>query len=277
MAAILCHYFHGLRVLEESDTTVRERDAFLLGLLGPSVFLYGGMFEKSPTAAMTAFCRQIGVVLDDLQNCFTAHSSDENTMIASYCLGGLCYCCLESEMAPFVSYGAAMLHQQNPARSVDDWKNQIESSLDIILLRYERGQLPTEFDLRKTVPFNHQLSDAVTAVYHQLAATQGWTITEDELAVLLQAGVKGIGKLNDRTLMKRQFLKRREKKQGKAGGFSSLFRNISEDEDYDYANVCEGEWQWPLETGTVRTETYFDLYERAVRQMAARFRQPSDR
>lgn len=269
MSAIICHHMHGQRVLEESDVSISEKDAFLLGLQGPAVFAYGQLFQKSSSPAISAFCDAVQRMdAGILRDYFTVSCKKEDDITAAYSIGTLCYCCLEEGTTPFVSYGTAMVHQLNPEQDMKDCKNQIESALDIILLRYETGQLPTEFNLKKTVPVNETICACMVALYRQFAVEHlHCTIAEAELEELFWAGIKGIGKLNDKTMLKRQFLKRREKKRGKTGGFSSLFRNISEDEDYDYANVCENEWQWPLDTGAVQTTTYFDLYERAVTQM----------
>lgn len=96
----------------------------------------------------------------------------------------------------------------------------------------------------------------------------GQNISAEEINRLMHSGVKKIGKLTDKTMMKRQFLKYREKRKKLPVGASSLYRNISEDEEYDYANVCQNEWQWPLETGRIRTETFFDLFEEAFRKLS---------
>ena len=39
---------------------------------------------------------------------------------------------------------------------------------------------------------------------------------------------------------------------------------MTEESDFDYSNVLHREWQWPMETGELRTESYLDLYEQAV-------------
>ncbi|MDD5952914.1 MAG: hypothetical protein PUC32_04600 [Oscillospiraceae bacterium] len=203
---------------------------------------------------------------------FAAEASQRgNAVTDAYCRGVCCYCVLEQQTSPFVQYSAEMIHRIEENKSVADSKNQVESALDIILLRYETAKLPTEFDLRTTVPLDEPLCKTIALFYAAICRELGhseWSA--DEIGPLFEDGCKAIGKLNDRTLMKRQFLKRREKRQGKSGGVSSLMRNISEDEDYDYANVCEQEWQWPMESGDIRTDTYFALYESAVQKAEQR-------
>ena len=271
MSAIICHYFHGVRSLgEKSSYSKEQQDAFLLGLQGPALFAYSLLFSKAQEDARD-LCNGLSTLsLEVLFRSAQQHKGEEG--LSAYCLGLQCYCVLEEEVFPFIQYSEEMVHCLNPGQTATDSKNQVESALDIILLRYETAMLPTKFDLRKTVPLDATLCRVVASFYQQLATEAlGQTVSVEELESLIADGCKSIGKLNDRTLMKRQFLKRKEKKQGKTGGLSSLFRNISEDEDYDYANICENEWQWPLETGEVRTEQYFDLYEMAVKKAATLF------
>ena len=266
MSAILCHYLHGKRVLQSHMEQIADRDAFLLGTQGPAVFAYSLLFGKEHSREAQTFCHQIcSTPIEILLTFCEENRNSEDTMFSSYCLGVLCYGLLEQGMAPFVSYGAEMIHRLEPSGTMEDYKNQIESALDIILLRYETGQLPTEVNLKTTVPVSDAICNA-SSQFYQLFAEKYCNCQTNEkmIASLLLDGIKGIGKLNDRSMLKRQFIKRREKRHKQSGGFSSLIRNISEDTDYDYANVCQNEWQWPLETGTIRTETFFDLFENAA-------------
>lgn len=266
MSAIICHYYHGKRVMEEANFKPAEQSAFTLGLQGSDLFRYSLLFGKDSSTEAAAFCEAMtDVELQKLSDFFAQHAEGGNSAMVSYAQGIACYCALEAEVRPFILYGAEMIPTLNSEQSKEDARNLVESSLDIIVLRYETGKLGTSFNLKQAVPMDDTLQGMLAALYAKFyTELTGKTIGEALVAELLAEGVRGIGKLNDRTMMKRQFLKRREKKKKQVGGWSSLFRNVSEDEDYDYANVCENEWQWPLETGEIRTSTYFDLYEAAV-------------
>lgn len=271
MSAIICHYYHGKRAMEEAKFHPVESSAFTLGLQGPDLFTYSLLFEKDPSAEAEAFCDAMtDVDLQKLSAFFAQYAESGDAEILSYAQGIACYCALEAEVRPFILYGAEMIPTLNPEQSKEDARNLVESSLDTIVLRYETGKLGTSFNLKQAVPMNDSLQRKLSALYAKLyTELTGRTIGEALAAELLADGVKSIGKLNDRTMLKRQFLKRRERKKKQVGGWSSLFRNVSEDEDYDYANVCESEWQWPPETGEIRTSTYFDLYEAAVTRAAS--------
>lgn len=268
MSAIICHYYHGQRVMNEAKFVPTDTSAFVFGLQGPDIFTYSLLFEKDSSPEAVAFCNTMATIdLQVLSRYFVQQAASDSKAVKSYAQGLSCYCVLAEETHSFIQYGATMIPKLNPEQNVEDAKNLVESSLDIILLRYETGKLGTSFNMKNAVPLQEDLKSELAVLYAMLyQELTGKAITEALVSELLSQGVKSIAKLNDRTMLKRQFLKRREKKKKLAGGLSSLFRNVSEDEDYDYANVCENEWQWPLETGKICTSTYFDLYELAVKR-----------
>lgn len=271
MSAIICHYYHGKRAIEEANFHPADQSAFTLGLQGPDLFTYSLLFDKDPSTEAAAFCNAMTDVDLHGLSCFFAQCAESSdAAIVSYAQGIACYCALEAEVRPFILYGTEMIPTLNPEQSKEDARNLVESSLDTILLRYETGKLGTSFNLKHAVPMNDALQRKLAALYAKFyAELTGRNVNEALVNELLADGVKSLGKFNDKTMLKRQFLKRREKKKKQVGGWSSLFRNVSEDEDYDYANVCECEWQWPLETGEIRTSTYFDLYEAAITRAAS--------
>lgn len=266
MSVILCHYLHGKRVLQSHMEQIPDRDAFLLGAQGPAVFDYGLLFLKEPNI-QAQFCRNLfsPASIERLLEFSEKSCKTDDKTFFSYGLGVFCYCLLEQEITPFVAYGSEMMHRLEPELPVAACKNRIESALDVILLRYETGQLPTEINFKTTVPITEESRNAAVIFYqHFLEQFSDDTVNKEVLKDLFSEGVKGIGKLNDKTLLKRQLLKRREKRHKQHDGISNMYRNISEDGNYDYANVCQNEWQWPIEDGMIRTETFFDLFEKAA-------------
>lgn len=41
---------------------------------------------------------------------------------------------------------------------------------------------------------------------------------------------------------------------------------MTEEDEFDYANILHGEWQWPLGNGPVRKESFFELFDQAEKQ-----------
>ena len=132
------------------------------------------------------------------------------------------------------------------------------------MLRYERSALPTEFNLKQTVPKNGEVQSAIADLYAFLL--YGLFGTADAGIPLLQATNDCrmvFGLLNDRTTMKKAIAEHLEKR-GKRT-VSCHFRGISEDGEYDYANILHADWHWPAHSTIHREESFFDLYEKSVK------------
>ncbi|MCI9575947.1 MAG: zinc dependent phospholipase C family protein [Clostridiales bacterium] len=272
MPAAICHYLHGERVwkaLQEIKPTLSS-DAFFLGAQGPdlfyfhralpwhkkketSLYIWGDAFHQANPAKLFQTLRQ-------------QYEQNRTPVLEAYLYGFLCHYSLDRTTHPLIQYGAATLYLLHPEKSELFLHHQIESALDTILLRYERGALPTEFPLKQAVPMNEAVWQEVSRFYQVvIAALFQKEISQDLLLEMLQDSRKVLGVLYDRTTLKKTFLARRERRKGKFR-ISCYFRSISEEENYDYANVCKQEWQWPLTTGHVRCETFFDLYEHSVEE-----------
>ena len=265
MSAIICYNLFAKRLIEKQLCPVEDQNAFFFGAQGPQVFSYGMLQSRAPSRQLNNFWQTVDQWdPKQLGEVFAAYLNDPDPETKSYALGIQCHCILEQEIHPFVQYSAHMLRELEQEGKTEDYKNLVESSLDTILLRYETGKLPTEFSMKKAVPASETMRKKAAECYAALYERQiGEPVSTEEIQELLTAGIRRIGKLSDKILLKRQFLKYREKRKKQTIGPSSLYRNISEDEDYDYANVCQCEWQWPLETGEIRTDTFFDLFESA--------------
>ena len=61
-------------------------------------------------------------------------------------------CCVESRDRAFYSIWIAYAQTSVPKEQELSLRNKIETSLDIILLRYLKGQLPIEFDMKQIFP-----------------------------------------------------------------------------------------------------------------------------
>ena len=272
MPAAICHYLHGERVWKvlQKRKPLLSSDAFFLGVQGPDVFYFHRALpwhKKKETSLRTwgdTFHQENPAKL--FQTLRQQYEQNRAPILEAYLYGFLCHYSLDRTTHPLIQYGAATLHQLHPEKPELFLHHQIESVLDTILLRYERGALPTEFPLKQVVPMNEAVWEEVSRFYQRvIAALFQKEISQDALLEMLQDSRKVLGVLYDRTTLKQTFLARRERRKGKYQ-ISCYFRSISEEEDYDYANVCEQEWQWPLAAGQARRETFFDLYERSVQE-----------
>lgn len=156
-----------------------------------------------------------------------------------------------------------LIKTQTTSRQI--YHHVIESALDVIILRSERGELPAEFDLKKTLPKNLEVQTKIAELYafvlHDLYNTDYTTKT---LFHATKNARTGYGFLNDRTTYKKPMIEQLEKI-GKWGNIiSSNIRPMSEGSDHDYANIALNEWQWPMSGSQVRNESFFELFEKSV-------------
>lgn len=217
-----------------------------------SLNIYGTRFHEMEPAALLQGLRQL-------------YEQAPTPALQAYCCGFLCHVCLDSICHPFVESGAAMLQEQSPGQSEDFLHNQIESALDVILLRYERGALPTDFPLQQTIPKGEALWQEVAAFYRRAIAFFFQEDVPQERLVEVLADSRAVQKaLYDPTTLKQLLVARRERKTQRYR-LSCYFRSLSEG-DLDYANICENEWR---EGDVVHTESFLTLYERAVQKACA--------
>lgn len=271
MPAAITHFLQAERVMEElkkqNDSILLNRDAFLWGAQGPD-FLYchrylpwqrGNSLKEYAEKLHREKPSEIFTAMYDYYN-----TTQHDRIVLSYIYGFVCHYCLDRIGHPFVHCGAQLLLQQQPEQSEEILHNQIESSLDVIMLRYEKSELPIDFNLKWTVPKNEvvqvKIADLYAFVLERLYHLQ------DAGAVLLQATDDCrllFGLLNDRTTLKKSLIERMESKNGKHD-ISCHIRGVSEGDEYDYANTLLADWHWPPTDSRQRNESFFDLYERSV-------------
>lgn len=270
MPAAITHYLHAKRVLEErkkEDPSFSPcEDAFYWGAQGPdflfcsrylpwqkgeSLAEYGGKLHALPPAETFSAIKRY-----EEQNL-------GNAVLRSYVDGFLCHYSADRICHPFVQSGTYALLQEDPSQNEEVFHNQIESALDIIMLRYETAQLPLEFPLKHTVPKNKQVMDCIADLYVFLLDTLfSKKISHAEMFRALEDCRTIFSLLTDRTGFKKNLVERLEGKKKRT--VSCHIRGISENDETDYANLLNGEWRWPPESGTVRDENFFVLYEHAV-------------
>lgn len=271
MPAAITHFLHAQRVLEllqkQGKKQELNKDAFLWGAQGPDFLYCHRYFPWQRGVSLREFAEKLHLEEPSKTLTFMREylSLQPRTAVTlSYIYGFLCHYSLDRLSHPFIRYGVPVLHEQNPEQDEDVLHNQIESALDVIMLRYERSALPTEFNLKQTVPKNGEVQSAIADLYAFLL--YGLFGTADAGIPLLQATNDCrmvFGLLNDRTTIKKAIAEHLEKR-GKRT-VSCHFRGISEDGEYDYANILHADWHWPAHSTIHREESFFDLYEKSVK------------
>lgn len=269
MPAVITHYLHAERVLDrledEKPKKKYDRDAFLWGAQGPDVFFchrifpwqrggslqkYGGRLHKEAPSkileAMRAYLK----------------STSQKKLVSSYISGFLCHYSLDRTSHPFVRFESEELYRLHPEQSVQIFHHEVESALDVIMMRREKSELASEFDLKNGFPKNSGVQDAIAGLYvYLLEELYGKKYSKEQLIQVTGDARKGFGLLNDKTGLKKQLLERIER-HGKRGNILSChFRGLLEDGEYDYANIDLNIW---FDGDEERSEDYFAVFDRAV-------------
>ena len=158
MPAAISHYLLARRVLDDpafDKSRSFSQNAFLWGAQGPDFFFTHRFFPWQKGESL----KEIGERLHQTPPSSIFDFAQEyengergNDVSLSYVLGFLCHYALDSTAHPFVNYSAEMLHELVKPSTVETCHHEVESNLDVVLLRYERAELPTDFSLKRAVP-----------------------------------------------------------------------------------------------------------------------------
>lgn len=271
MPAAITHYLHAQRVLQELEKNNPEftviQDAFLWGAQGPD-FLYCHRFLPCQKGDSL---KKYGSKLhrDKPSKLFAAmreyfEASRQKETVRSYLFGFLCHYSLDRTCHPFIRFETSVLLEREPEQTESILHNEIESALDGIMLRYELGLLPIEFNLKKTVPKNEKVQSQIADLYAFLLKRL-YGLADAPFLQATSDCRKAFGLLNDRTTMKKALLVRLEKKNGKRT-YSCHLRSISEGDAFDYANILHSRWNGPMRCENKREESFLELYEQSVKE-----------
>lgn len=185
----------------------------------------------------------------------------KNDIDKSYALGFFTHYALDSTAHPFVLYGAGQLAAAEADLTEDTAHSLIEVNLDVILLRYEKSDLPSSVRLISCAPKDETVTQHIAVLYPMLSrAVLQKEAALDEISESTKCYQKWLRKHTDRTGLKKDLILRREKKKRTAPYSSVMYRSITEDDTYDYANIANSEWE---RSGSVSTDSFFDLFEQA--------------
>ena len=174
MPAAISHYLLARRVLDDpafDKSRSFSQNAFLWGAQGPDFFFTHRFFPWQKGESL----KEIGERLHQTPPSSIFDFAQEyengergNDVSLSYVLGFLCHYALDSAAHPFVNYSAEMLHELVKPSTVETCHHEVESNLDVVLLRYERAELPTDFSLKRAVPRDEGVKQEMASFYQSL-------------------------------------------------------------------------------------------------------------
>lgn len=282
MPAAITHCLQCQRVLEQVKKEIPSfsvlREPFFWGAQGPDFFAchrflpwwkgeslveYGERLHADPPAA----------TLSAMWKYVREHPEDEYAR--SYAFGFLCHYAADSVCHPYIESRAETMRQADPSQDAGVYHNEVESALDLIILRYERSALPYEFPLKRTVPHHPAAERSIARLFVSvLADLYGVRFSEERLLECLEDCRKIFSLLTDRTGLKKNLVRAVEGK--KSHAISCHIRGMTEDGDDDYANTLLEAWRWPMESGEMRRDSFFDLYESSIERAALLIREAPD-
>lgn len=266
MPAAITHYYHALRVLELWKPENIEWDAFLWGAQGPDFLFYHRVLPWQKGESLSAYGGQIHqeAVLQTFSALRDYAQAHPSVCIQSYIAGFLCHYAADRTCHPFVRAQTQELRKHEPEQGGQIAHHELESALDVILLRYEAGALPIEFSLKKTLPKNRAVQQEIAKLYAFLLHVRfGLVNAQAMVEQAMRDAYTALGWLNDRTSLKKPLVERWEKKHGGKHVLSCHIRGAGEGDEFDYANTLLGIWYNP-EDGKPSNESFFDVYEHSI-------------
>lgn len=181
-----------------------------------------------------------------------------------YMYGAISHYALDSVIHPFVYSQIRSFSKKYRSPHSFLWHGDIETSLDIILLRHKLRKLPCEFRLRTAIPDTDDVDGTVGDI-------NGFVVKEmydkelDKNVIKNIAGDvrRSFSLIDNGALVKKPLLEFAEKMVGKAGVFTPLMRGISENGDIDYGNLCRNCWKLSEEGTATSDNDIFGIFETA--------------
>lgn len=265
MPSVISHYLLAKRtedyIKENYPDEKISYDSILWGAQGPD-FLFS-FKSKEEENEMREYARLIHTKSADKTLDFICNfaRASKNDIDIGYAIGFLTHFVFDNTAHPFVLYGAKQLEKQMDNADEHICHNLIESNLDIIILRYETGKMTNQLNLRKCVPKKGLAPEHMATVYYMMGqAVFGKKYDMDNIFKATKDYCKELKRLNDYTGFKRDFIKRKEKRRKLPPARSARYRGLTEEGDWDYANVTKGSWS---DGKSIRTESFTELFEQA--------------
>ena len=268
MPSALTHYYFARRTAAElgAKNISVEKDAFCFGSQGPDV-LFSHRFMQ-PKKSLSRYGSRVHhenplLFLELCEKYIKETNFAEPGR--SYVLGVLCHYMLDSTAHPYVHAKMKELSAKHPKKTDDyPWHTQIETCIDIIILRYETGSLPTDISLRMCAPKNKELWAEIGRFWQYILKNMFDVQIDDAEAARLGKDMRTrLGLRNNRVMIKKPIFEFGEKLLGLSSKGSAHLMGIREG-TIDYANNSRRPWAPPQTPDDTRNLSFFDLYEQTI-------------
>ncbi len=187
-----------------------------------------------------------------------AKTDEEKDIITSYTVGISVFCGIMKKIEPLVMYNTNMLNSENIDVS-EYTRNKVWSNMDIIVLRYNTGKIPSEVSLKSIFVMNDALKNIIIKIYKGFLGENGIKdITDNYISERLNSFLKLLNKFDDKSTLKKLFIKKIEEYTGKKSIINSMLYSMTEDDEFDYSNSQKEQWNY----GNIRSnDDLFELYD----------------
>ena len=276
MPAIISHWLFGKKtaplVAERTDVAGFREKCFLWGCQGPDVLF----FQRLAPWRRGQVVREYGSKLHDgspselfaaLADVLDTCSHQDCDPILSYALGMCCHYSFDRIAHPYVNWLTDIMIASDPRGPEFHYHGEIESMLDIMLLRHEKGLLPTEISLSDDcLPADDEVARTLSYVWTKLLYSIYGIIFDPKCADALCADMREcFSLLEDRHALRRPIFGGIERAIRKNDApVTAFMRPMTESLRRDYGNVGKKEWFNPLVPDERSSESWYEICDRAV-------------
>lgn len=275
MPALVSHWLLGKRVISHIDEHPEiprlDVPAFLWGCQGPDVLFYQCRVPWRFGQKLNEFGSRLhfdpaAQLFDTLVNMLDSHDCRNYDQVMSYALGMCCHFSYDAAAHPYVYWLEKHMSETDSRGSDFQYHAEIESMLDIIMLRSELGLTPLDIKLTDCLETNPRTSPAIAEIYtYLLSNLYDFEVLPKTARLLVSDSLELFRVLNDPHQTRRPLLSVGEKLLRLSGGSMSAFvRPVAESLRYDYANTTHREWFNPCACkSVVSRDDFFAVTDRA--------------
>ncbi|MBE6752735.1 MAG: hypothetical protein E7559_00010 [Ruminococcaceae bacterium] len=282
MPALVSHWLLGKRVLpllkKREDMAQLDETCFLWGCQGPDVLFFlrlmpwmkgpkmretgSRIHDDSPSKLFTSI---VGL----LDRC----GGEYYNKILSYALGVCCHYCFDRTAHPYVNWLEKQMKKSDPRGGKFSYHGEIESMLDVMLLRHDTGRLLLDMKLTDCLPEGSGIRDVLAMVWSRVLIDMYGMRLEDKYADLLYSDtLQCFRVLDNRSTIRLPIFRAAERLFGKNTGMVSAYmRPLTESLRWDYGNMNHGRWVNPMDAAQSGTEDIYQLADIAERDCGGMF------
>lgn len=284
MPGFTTHYLFGqqaylkLPVSDLKNTIQNYHRVYALGLQGPDIFFYhfSSFISKEKNPGSVAHTANTGEFLAQLLKGSLYFSSIQEQKIAlTYALGFIGHYLLDTACHPYIyarsGYGRI-------TRGYMSHHLLLEADIDVSMLWFFQQRLPSEFHQSDTIALSHTQMRVISTLLH-IAFKKTYPhlgITRQQIVQAILSMQKATRLLYDATGCKKAFVRRLE---SIFPGYPILSPLILSDTllfHRDPCNTRHKRWQNPWNEASVSTNSFLDLFEKALGQYSTLLQDTAD-